>query len=106
MDETSAQVAQVTVTVKNLETGAVRTVATDEAGRYLVLALPVGRYEMRISKSGFQDTVQSGISLAVGEEASVDLRLQISAVKPAVKVSSDAATVSMTTRTILGLVGR
>src|SRR5258705_13721387 len=104
-DAASAPVAQVTVTVKNLETGAVRTVATDEAGRYLVLALPVGRYEMRISKSGFQDTVQSGISLVVGEEASVDLRLQISAVKSEVKVTSDAAIVSVTTRDISGLVG-
>src|SRR5258708_5575878 len=105
MDSTSAPVAQVTVIVKNLETGAVRTVATDEAGRYLVLALPVGRYEMRISKSGFQDTVQSGISLVVGEEASADLRLQISAVKSEVKVTSDAAIVSVTTRDISGLVG-
>jgi len=55
MDAMSAPVAQVTVTVKNLETDVVRTVTTDEAGRYLVLALPVGRYEVRISKSGFQD---------------------------------------------------
>src|SRR5882762_9670308 len=105
MDAASAPVAQVTVTVKNLETDVVRTVATDEAGRYVVLALPVGRYEVRISKSGFQDTVQSGISLVVGEEASVDLRLQISAVKSEVKVTSDAAIVSVTTRDISGLVG-
>src|ERR1700751_5902578 len=67
-DAASAPVAQAAVIVKNLETAAGRTVSTDEAGRYLVLALPVGRYEVRISKSGFQDAVQSGISLVVGEE--------------------------------------
>jgi len=104
-DAASAPVAQAAVNVKNLETDVVRTANTDEAGRYLVLALPVGRYEVRISKSGFQDAVQSGISLVVGEEASVDLRLQVSAVKSEVKVTSDAPIVSVTTRDISGLVG-
>src|SRR6202140_260725 len=104
-DASGAPVAQVTVRAKNLETDAVRTINTDDAGRYLVLALPVGRYEVRISKIGFQDAVQSGIDLVVGEEASVDLRLQVSAVKSEVKVTSDAPIVSVTTRDISGLVG-
>src|ERR1700756_2396815 len=60
-DASGAPVSQVVVRAKNLETGAVRTTNTDDAGRYLVLALPVGKYEVRISKSGFQDAVQSGI---------------------------------------------
>jgi len=104
-DAATAPVAQAVVNVKNLETDVVRTVSTDEAGRYLVLALPVGRYEVRITKSGFQDAVQSGISLVVGEEASVDFRLQVSTVKSEVKVTSDAPIVSVTTRDISGLVG-
>ena len=104
-DASGAPVAQVTVGAKNVETGAVRTTTTDDAGRYLVLALPVGKYEVRISKSGFQEAVQSGIQLVVGEEASVDLRLQVSTVKSEVNVTSDAAIVSVTTRDISGLVG-
>ena len=104
-DLSGAPAAQVTVRAKNLETGAVRTTNTDDAGRYLVLALPVGKYEVRISKSGFQDAVQSGIYLVVGEEASVDLRLQVSTVKSEVKVTGDAPIVSVTTQDISGLVG-
>jgi hypothetical protein len=104
-DASGAPVAQVTVRTKNLETGVVRTTNTDDAGRYLVLALPVGKYEVRISKSGFQDAVQSGIHLVVGEEASVDLRLQVKAVESVVNVTSDAPIVSVTTRDISGLVG-
>src|SRR5260370_35181809 len=45
MDATRAPVAQVTVTVKNLETEVVRTVARNEAGRYPGLALPSGSNE-------------------------------------------------------------
>jgi hypothetical protein len=103
-DASGAPVVQVTVKAKNLETGAVRTTNTDDAGRYLALALPVGKYEVRISKSGFQDAVQSGIYLVVGQEASVDLRLQLSTVKSEVNVTSDAPIVSVTTQDISGLV--
>src|SRR6202140_2152561 len=104
-DASGAPVAQVTVRAKNLETDAVRTINTDDAGRYLVLALPVGRYEVRVVKAGFQDAVRSGIRLVVGQEAIIELRLQVSAVKSEVKVTSDAPIVSVTTRDISGLVG-
>ena len=103
-DTTGAAVAQAAVNVKNLETEVVRTASTDEAGRYLVLALSVGWYEVRISKGGFQDAVQNGILLVVGQEASVDLQLQVRTVKSEVKVNGDAAIVSVTTRDISGLV--
>ena len=104
-DASGAPVAQATVSAKNLETGVVRTTNTDDAGRYLALALPVGMYEVRISKNGFRDAVQRGIYLVVGEEASVDLRLQVSAVKSEVNVTGDAPIVSVTTQDISGLVG-
>ena len=104
-DASGAPVSQATVRTKNLETEAARTGFTDDGGRYLVLALPVGKYEVRISKSGFQEAVQSGIYLVVGEEASVDLRLQLPTVKSEVNVTSDAPIVSVTTRDISGLVG-
>jgi hypothetical protein len=104
-DASGAPVSQAAVKVKNLETEAVRTSTSDDGGRYLVVALPVGRYEVRISKTGFQEAVQSGISLVVGEEASVDLRLQVNAVKSEVSVTADAPIVSVTTRDISGLVG-
>src|SRR5215472_5285384 len=52
-DPTGAPVSAAPVKAKNLETGAMRETLTDEAGRYLVLSLPVGAYEVRVSKQGF-----------------------------------------------------
>src|SRR6266478_2213308 len=49
-DTSGAAIPAVTVNVKNLETGAIRTGVADDAGRYLVLALPVGEYEVRVAK--------------------------------------------------------
>jgi Carboxypeptidase regulatory-like domain len=104
-DSSGAPVASATVTAKNTETGAVRTAITDDAGRYQIVSLAIGPYEVSVSKSGFQEAIRAGIRLVVGQEAIVDLMLQISAVKAEVRVSEDAPLVSPTTQDISGLVG-
>src|SRR5882762_9978798 len=85
-DPTGAVVSGATVTANNLETQAARTTFTDEAGRYSILSLPVGVYEVRISKQGFQEAVRGGIHLAVGQQAIVDITLRIGQVSEQVKV--------------------
>ncbi len=104
-DPSGAPVPAAAVAAKNVETGAVRSTVTDDAGRYRVLALAVGEYEVRVTKAGFQEGVRGGIHLVVGQEASVDLRLQVGEVKQAVMVTEEAPMVSTTTRDISGLVG-
>jgi hypothetical protein len=104
-DPSGAPVPATTVTTKSVETGALRSTVTDDAGRYQVLALAVGEYEVRATKAGFQEGVRGGIHLVVGQEASVDLRLQVGEVKQAVMVTEEAPMVSTTTRDISGLVG-
>src|SRR5436190_24385232 len=61
-DATGAAVGGATVTVKSLETGATRTVMTDEAGNYRVLSLPLGAQEVRAEKTGFNSAVRTGIN--------------------------------------------
>jgi len=104
-DPSGAPVPSAVVKVKNLETEATRNSTTDDSGRYLALSLPVGEYELRVSKPGFQDAIRSGIHLVVGQEASVDLRLQVGVEISQVLVTADAPIVSTTTKDISGLVG-
>ena len=103
-DPTGAPVSSANVAVKNLETGALRNAVTDDIGRYQVLALPVGKYEVQVAKAGFQDAAHSGIELAVGQQASIDFRLRVGTVRSEIKVTGDAPMVSTTTRDISGLV--
>ena len=93
------------MTADNVDTGVSRTTITDQAGRYELLALPIGRYEMRAVKSGFAEEVRTGILLVVGQDATADLRLQIGKVSEQVKVVADVPIVSTTTQDISGLVG-
>src|ERR1051326_972741 len=104
-DSSGAPVTQASLTAKNPETGAERLASTDDTGRYRIVWLPVGSYEVRAREPGFQEEVRSGIQLAIGQEASVDLRLQVSTLKSEVRVFDDARMVSTTTRDISGLVG-
>jgi hypothetical protein len=104
-DPAGAVVSGATITANNLETQAVRTTVTDEAGRYSILSLAVGEYEVRISKQGFQETVRGGIHLAVGQEAIVDMQLVVGPVIDQIKVNADAPVVSVTSADISGLVG-
>ena len=104
-DASGARVPAAAITVKNVETGAIRSTVTDDAGRYQVLALPVGEYEIRISKTGFQEQIRSGIHLGVEQEAGVYVTLRVGEVKQLVTVAGDAPIVSTTTSDISGLVG-
>src|SRR5260370_41047271 len=52
-DATEAVVPNATVMVRNLETGATRTVNTDATGSARINQLAVGAYEAQVSRSGF-----------------------------------------------------
>jgi predicted porin len=75
-DQTGAALPDVAVTIKNVDTAATRTIATDGGGRYQASGLPPGRFEIRVEKQGFADGTRTGIDLAVGQGATVDMKMQ------------------------------
>ena len=75
-DQTGAALPNVTVTIKSLDSSETRTITTDGGGRYQTSGLPPGRFEIRAAKPGFADETRAGISLAVGQGATVDITLQ------------------------------
>ena len=82
-----------------------RTTTTDQAGRYELVALPVGKFEVHARKDGFAERIRTGIVLVVGQDATVDLSLPVGNVSEQVTVEGDASLVSATTQDISGLVG-
>ena len=75
-DQTGAALRDVAVTIRNVDTGARRTIATDGGGHYQASGLPPGRFEIRAAKQGFADETRTGISLAVGQDAAGDIKMQ------------------------------
>jgi hypothetical protein len=103
-DATGAAVGGATVTVKSLETSAIRTATTDESGNYRILSIPLGAQEVRAEKPSFRSAVRTGINLAVGQEAVVNLKLEVGQVAQEVTVSAETALVDTTTASVSGLV--
>src|ERR1700694_2698191 len=52
-DPSGAAVSAASVTAKNFDTETSRIVPTDQTGRYRFFALPVGPYEVWVTKEGF-----------------------------------------------------
>ena len=104
-DASGAAVGGAIVAVKNVETGATRTVMTDEMGNYRALSLPVGSHDVRAEKPGFRAAVRTGINLAVGQEAVVNLKLEVGELTQEVTVSLETPLVDTTTASVAGLVG-
>jgi len=75
-DQNGAALADVAMTIKNVDTGATRAFATDGAGHFQESGLPPGRYEIRAAKHGFGDETRTKISLTAGQEATVDIKMQ------------------------------
>lgn len=104
-DPSGAAVSGATLTVKDMHTEVQHSTVTDASGRYQALALPVGEYEIVVKKQGFAEEVRRGIQLAVGQDATVDLRLSVGEIGQQIIVEADAPPVSVTTADISGLVG-
>ena len=104
-DQSGAVVSGATVTAKNVDTGVIRHTTSDGSGSYHVFSLPVGQYQVSASKQGFTEEIRTGVHLVIGQEATVDLSLQVGEVSEKVTVNEDAPPVNLTTADISGLVG-
>ena len=76
-DQSGAALHDVAVTIRNVDTGATRTIETDRGGHYRASGLRPGTFEIRAASPGFADEARMGINLAVGQDATVDIKMQL-----------------------------
>jgi predicted porin len=76
-NQTGAALPDVAVTIKNVGTGATSTITSDGGGHFQVSGLPPGRFVIRAAKHGFADETRTEISLAAGQDATVDIKMQL-----------------------------
>ena len=104
-DASGAAVGGARVTIKSRETGAARTVATNDSGVYRIVSLPVGAQEIRAEKAGFKAALRTGINLEVGQSAVVNLQLEIGTNAQQVTVRGETPVVNTTPDSVSGVVG-
>ena len=105
LDPTGAAIAGATVTVKSLETGASRTVTTNDLGYYTVVGLPLGPQEVTAEGRGLSMATPIRVTLVVGQEAVVDPVLALGSLPTHVDVTDQTPLVNTTTAAVSGVVG-
>ena len=102
-DPSGASVTGATISLVNEATGSQREVQSGANGEYIFIEVPVGRYEIDVTQTGFKKFVRKGIALDLNQVISVDIALQIGAATESVEVTG-APPVVDTTSTQLGAV--
>src|SRR2546422_1755375 len=103
-DTTGALIPGAMVTVKHTETGYTRTAISSETGDYNVALLQVGAYEITTAMPGFKQDVRRGINLVVGQQAVINLTLEVGAPEEKVTVTEEAPLVNTTLSSTSGLI--
>ena len=103
-DATGAVIPGAKVTVRNDDTGLVRRITTDAAGRFSAPSIPVGSYTVSAQAAGFADFKQAGVVLTVGQTLDLPLKLVVAGAET-VTVNDAVPTVNTSTEQTAGLVG-
>ena len=104
VDSNNLPVVGASVTATQIETGKDRTVATNDEGRYKIIQLPPGTYNIKSTASGFGITENQGLITVSGQNVQLDFSLVPANVKAeqTVTIGDDDTPVVDTTRTVVG----
>jgi hypothetical protein len=78
------------VTLSNADTGFTRQFDTSDTGHYTFTLIPPGKYELRVEKDGFNTYVQPNIVLAVGQQSTLNPKLEVGSVSQTIEVTGSA----------------
>jgi hypothetical protein len=93
-DPSGATLTQVQVSIKNVETEVTRTVTSDSAGIYTAPNLVPGQYRVTVVARGFVTSV-ADVTLTVGANQSLDMRMKVGGIAETIEVSTEAPTVQL-----------
>ena len=96
LDAGGRAVVKAQVSARDLDTNQSFQSSTNEAGFYVVPNLPPGKYELTISSSGFAKYQQTGLTLTVGQTATVNANLKVASASEVVTVTTEAPLIEPT----------
>src|SRR5688572_11131986 len=83
-----------TVTVRNVETQVTREALTDEAGRFVITNVVAGRYDVRITLTGFKPFEQKDVQVSATERVALPaITLEVGGLNEAVTVQAESVKV-------------
>ena len=99
-DQSGAVVPDVTVTITDTATKAVRTATTNAAGRYVFVNIQPGTYDVTFTKTGFARVTVPNDVVAVGETSTNNVTMKVGAESQTVEVQSSGVELQTLNATI------
>jgi len=104
-DENGAAIAKASITLREMDTNRVYSAVSNDAGFYVLPNVPPGRYELKVSFTGFATSTQTGVQLSVGQTATLNVVLKATALEQTVVITDEAAPVEPTRTEISQVIG-
>jgi hypothetical protein len=90
-DQTEAVVPRAAIAITNKATGGTRETTTDDAGRYSLVNVLAGSYELKVTATGFRPLTRTDVAVTINVVTRVDVKLEVGAVAESVTVSGTLA---------------
>jgi len=89
-DASHARIAGTAILARNLSTGQQRQGVSDSQGIYTLTELPIGAYQITVSREGFDRQVVPSVKLGVSEIVNLDFVLKVGKLEQSVTVAADS----------------
>jgi hypothetical protein len=89
VDSSGASIAGAQVSIVNTATQTRTAAVSGSDGDFALTQLAPGEYELSVEAPGFRAYIRKGITLAVGDKANLDIKMEIGDVKSSVEVTAD-----------------
>jgi hypothetical protein len=99
-DPNGANLPGVSVSVRNLGTGATRTATSGEDGHWTLPALPIGTYEVTYETTGFKKLVRDRVEVEASVPRTLEDKLEVGAIDAVVNIAEGAALITPETSTV------
>src|SRR5258708_26876861 len=96
-DSSGASIPGGALTLHNVATGVDVASGAKGAGEYAMVNIQPGPYDLRVSKPGFQSSLQRSIVLAVNQTATYDVTLNLGSSEQTITVAAVAPTIESST---------
>ncbi len=90
LDPSGGVVPGAAITVSNAATGLVRETRADEAGRFSLMNVLPGTYELKVTANGFRQYSRKGVEVTINTVTRADVRLEVGTLAEAVTVAAAA----------------
>jgi Carboxypeptidase regulatory-like domain/TonB dependent receptor-like, beta-barrel/TonB-dependent Receptor Plug Domain len=99
-DPSGAAIPRAQISIRNTDTGVTTSITADSSGLYSAPNLLPGTYNVTVTAPGFATQIESNITLAVGQQQSLNITLKVGQATQKIEVTGAAPAVQLTTSTI------